>query len=176
MTCIVGLAQDGKVYVGADSASSNGWMTRATKLPKVFKVGAFIIGYTSSFRMGQILQYHLEVRPQGDESDDEYMVLGFVEAVRECLKEWGFAKVDNNVETGGQFLVGYRGRLYHVDTDFQVNEMAGGFDACGSGQQFALGVVKVLEHLPPRERITKALEVSAYFSDGVMGPFQILEG
>ena len=174
MTCIVGVAQEGKVYIGADSASVSGWCVRQTELPKVFKTGNFVIGYTTSFRMGQILQHHLTVRSQyEDEEDDQFMVRAFAEAVRECLKARGFAKVENNVEKGGTFLVGYRGRLYSVDDDFQVNEMIDGYDACGCGYPFALGAMKALGQELPEERIKHALEIAAHFSGWVKPPFHI---
>jgi len=59
MTCIVGIAQEGKVWIGADSAAVSGQDIRATALRKVFRRGQFLIGYTSSFRMGQLPQFHL---------------------------------------------------------------------------------------------------------------------
>jgi len=176
VTCIIGVAEEHAVWMGADSASSAGWTGRISCLPKVFRVGKFLIGYTTSFRMGQILQHHLSVRAQKvDESDAEYMVCGFAEAVRSCLKEHGFAKIENNVETGGQFLVGYKGRLYVVDTDFQVNIHADNFDAVGCGAQYALGAMQALSDKSPEERILTALEISAKFSNGVCGPFRVWE-
>jgi len=176
MTCIVGVAQDGKAYIGADSASSDGYVVQATMVPKVFRTGQFAIGYTSSFRMGQILQYYLDVQPQdGEACDLEYMVRRFVPAVRQCLKENGFAKVENNVESGGTFLVGYRGAVYVIDSDFQVNTYRDGFAACGCGEHYALGVLKALEDLLPDERVMRALEVSAHFSPSVLGPFSVIE-
>ena len=173
MTCIVGLVHNNKVYIGADSSAVSGWQVRATKLDKVFRKGPFLIAYTDSFRMGQILRYHLDVQPQDGETDIDYMVRHFVDAIRTRFKELGFAKVENNEESGGMFLVGYRGHLYAVESDFQVNEMADGFDSWGCGSDYALGAMKALEHLPPIERITKALEISAHFSGGVLPPFQI---
>jgi len=174
MSCIIGLVEGETVYIGADSASADGWEVRATKLPKVFRVGRLIIGYTTSFRMGQILQHDLDVAPQERENDDKYMVSVFVEAVRECLKEHGYSKIENNREEGGTFLVGYHGHLYSIGNDYQVNEMADGVDACGCGREYALGAMRALAHLPARERITKSLEIAAYFSGAVMPPFRIL--
>jgi len=125
--------------------------------------------------MGQILQYHLSVRRQFEgEADDQYMVKAFAEAVRKALKEHGFAKIENSEESGGTFLVGYRGHLYSFASDFQVNEMADGYDACGCGEDFALGAMKALEGLPPEERIIQALESAAAFSGAVIPPFHIL--
>ena len=173
MTCIVGLEHEGKVYIGADSASVGGWEVKATRLRKVFQRSRFLIGYTGSFRMGQLLQHQLTVTPQNGESDEEYMVCKFVEAVRTCLKDGGFAKVENNVDEGGQFIIGFNGQLYLVDDDFQVNSMAQGFYAVGCGRGYALGAMKVLNDLPPKQRIRKALETAAYFSGAVCKPFRI---
>lgn len=174
MTCIIGLVHDGKVYMGADSMSASGWDARITNLRKVFKLrDKFLIGYTTSFRMGQLLEHRLEVATQNGEDDMAYMVNVFAEAVRSLLKDNGFSKVDNNKETGGQFLVGYNKRLYLVDSDFQVNEHADGFDACGCGESYALAAMKALEDLSPKERIKKSLEIAAYFSNGVQGPFYV---
>lgn len=174
MTCIVGIAEHDQVYIGADSASVYGWTVRVTKLAKVFRLDKLIIGYTTSFRMGQILQHHLAVASQEDESDSRYMVVTFAEAVRSCLKEYGFASVDNNQEQGGTFLVGYKGHLYCMVGDYQVNETADGIDACGCGQAYALGAMRALGNISPEDRIRQSLEIAAYFSGGVISPFYVL--
>lgn len=172
MTCIVGLVDKRNIYIGADSASVAGWTRRITRLPKVFRRGPFLIGYTTSFRMGQLLQHELQVPPQKDRVDDmEFMVTTFVESVRKLLKERGVSKVEANAESGGQFLVGYKSRLFSVQSDFQVNEMADGFDAVGSGAEFALGALAATRGLSPTVRVRRALEVSATFNMGVTGPF-----
>lgn len=178
MTCIIGLAHEGKVYIGADSMSAAGWNQRQTKLRKVFRVGEFLIGYTSSFRMGQILQYHLEVRPQEEnEPDERYMVVAFVEAVRDCLKAKGYSKVDNNIETGGFFVVGYKGEVYHINDDYQVNHYVDGLVTEGCGAPFALAaMVALAEYIPdPRERLLSALKITEQLSNGVIGPFVVEE-
>lgn len=173
MTCIVGLVERGTVYVGADSASVAGWTSRVTRLPKVFRRGPFLIGYTTSFRMGQLLEHALAVPPQAaTEGDDmRFMVNVFVENARQLLKERGVSKIESNAESGGQFLVGYRGRLYSVQSDFQVNQMADGFDAVGSGAEYALGALAALKSLRPVARLKKALAISSHFNMGVSPPF-----
>jgi len=180
MTCIVGVAEGGKAYIGADSAAANDWMVRATGLHKVFRrqdshcSHSFVVGYTTSFRMGQILQHHLMVEPQKSETDEAYMVCTFVEAVRSCLKDHGFAKVENNVEKGGTFLVGYKGIIYEIASDFQVNHYVDGFAAIGCGEAYALGALKALDELSPEKRILRSLEIAAYFSGNVIGPFLVI--
>jgi ATP-dependent protease HslVU (ClpYQ) peptidase subunit len=176
MTCIVGLAHEGRVYIGADSAGVGGldMMVRADR--KVFRNGAFIMGFTSSFRMGQLLWVKLS--PPHRHPDVEvwrYMVGDFAEAVRTCLKTGGFTKTDNGVESGGNFLVGFEGRLFNIGGDFQVGERVDGFDAAGCGESYALGSLAETGGLAPRERVLRALAAAERFSAGVRGPFFIEE-
>jgi ATP-dependent protease HslVU (ClpYQ) peptidase subunit len=174
MTCVVGLVNKRRVYIGADAASVSGWTRRETRVCKVFRRGPFLIGYTTSFRMGQLLEHHLRVPKQAaGQSDMSFMVTHFIENVRVLLKEKGFAKIEANNESGGQFLVGYHRRLYSIESDFQVAELADGYDAVGSGAEFALGAMRALPRLSPTRRIRKALEIAAHYNMGVCAPFVI---
>ena len=63
------------------------------KDPKVFKVGNFLIGYTSSFRMGQILRFNfnpLKYVPEIHNDEYEYMCTDFIDEVRVCFREGGY--------------------------------------------------------------------------------------
>jgi len=174
LTCIIGLETDNGVIIGGDSGSSDGYDIHVTRLKKVFKQGKFLIGYTSSFRMGQILQYRLEVDPQKkDQNDLEYLATTFIDAVRKCLKEGGYKKVEHEQESGGTFLVGYKKRLYTVDSDFQVNSNSDGFWAIGSGKDFALGCMLMNKSLSPKKRIKQALKAAGHFSSSVCGPYHV---
>jgi ATP-dependent protease HslVU (ClpYQ) peptidase subunit len=174
MTCIVGVAREGCVWIGADSAGVAGYDLSIRADRKVFRNGEFVMGFTSSFRMGQLLAVKL-VPPHYHPDVDvwRYMVGDFAEAVRRCLKDGGFAKVENGVESGGQFLVGFRGRLFQVEGDFQVGERTDGFDAVGCGESFALGSLAETVGMEPEARVKRALTVAERFSAGVKGPFHI---
>jgi len=41
--------------------------------------------------------------------------------------------MDKGQEAGGTFLVGYRGRLFRVDSDYQVGESVNNYCAVGCG-------------------------------------------
>jgi ATP-dependent protease HslVU (ClpYQ) peptidase subunit len=174
MTCVIGLVDKARVYIGVDSAAVSGWTRRETNVRKVFRRGPFLVGYTTSFRMGQLLEHQLKVPKQTSrQSDMSFMVNHFIESARTLLKERGFSKIEANNESGGQFLVGFGGRLYSIESDFQVGDMSEGFDAVGSGSEFALGAMKALERLPPTRRIRRSLEIAAHFNMGVCAPFYI---
>lgn len=174
MTCIVGLVHDGHVTIGGDSQHSEGWNYSVSAQPKVFRVGEFLIGCAGSIRMAQIIRYHLSVRPpEENETVDQYLVVAFVEALRTTLRDHGHTSVDSNRETvDGGLLVGYRGHLYRIDADYQAATYRVRFDAIGCGSPYALGVMAALEDAPPQDRLLKALEISARFSNGVCAPFQ----
>ncbi len=175
MTVIVGLEFQNQVYMGCDSGALAGYDIFQSRLHKVFQKGPFLIGYTDSFRMGQLLQYRLQVREQNEGEDDlEYLVVAFVESVRACLQEGGFAKKENEQEEGGQFLVGYRGRLYLVDNDYQVNSCRDGYYAVGCGMGYALGSLHTPCDLIPESRVRRALEAAGHFSGGVSRPFLVV--
>ena len=174
MTCIVGIEQDGKVFIGGDSSASTQETMNLTSIEKVFRNGRFVIGFTSSFRMGQILRYGIDF-PIAEVYDEAYMVRQFVETVRVRFRELGFSKIESNEETGGDFLVGVDGKIWHVSSDFQVNRYRDGLYAIGSGATYALGAMKALDAIETVERLTKALEISAYYSPWVKPPFIVLE-
>lgn len=177
MTCIVGVVDGDDVVLGGDSAGVAGHHLMIGTAPKVFRNGLFVMGYTTSFRMGQLLQYAFTPPDQEIETTVmEYMVTGFIPALRTCLSDGGFAKKDNNVESGGTFLVGYRGRLFEIQDDFQVQEALCGYSVCGCGRDVALGSLHSTRayssaDMPVRERIFMALEAAQEFGSYVRGPF-----
>lgn len=180
MTCIVGLVHRNKVFIGADSQGTvHSSLDRCVrKDQKVFPVnGKFLVGCCGSFRQCQLLRYGFVPPEQREDIDDyQYMCTVFVDAIRKCLKEGGLAKVNNNQEESeGSFLVAYRGRLYEIESDFQVGEVAEEYNAVGCGAAYALGSMYSSQIVDPHKRITKALEASERFSAGVGGPFVILE-
>ena len=179
MTCIVAVRSSKGLYIGGDSAATAGTMSQRTLRPKVFQNGAYLMGYTSSFRMGQVLEHVFQ--PPEPSGGDLYaqMVAEFVPAVRACLKDAGFSKIENNEETGGQFLVATGGRIFEVEIDFSVLEMSEPFAAVGCGTEVALGALHVFEKADrldgyPREAIRAALGASARFSGAVRPPFHVL--
>ena len=174
MTCIIGLQEDGIAYIGADSASASSWETRSSAIQKVFRCGEYIIGYTTSFRMGQILQHNINY-PVCDEPTEEFMVKEFVEIVRKGLKDFGYAHIESNEETSGQFIVGVKGRIFEIGSDYQVGHTLDGILSVGVGYPFALGAMKSLQFMYPIDRIMHALEVSEYFSGSVKSPFTVLK-
>jgi len=177
MTCIAGWIDKNKdIYLGGDSAGSTDVALDVRKDAKVWKKGEMVFGFTSSFRMGQLLMFKLVIPEHSKKiSDFEYMCTLFIDKVIRCLKNNGYAKVANNVEEGGEFLVGYRGKIYHIYSDFQVAMNSYNYDSCGSGRRYAMGSMATNNSKSPKSIIFKALEVAEKFSPAVRRPFKILK-
>ncbi|GAA2589955.1 hypothetical protein GCM10010435_80790 [Winogradskya consettensis] len=177
MTAIVGLESKGKVFIGGDSAGVAGLSLTVRADTKVFRKDSYIFGFTTSFRMGQLLRYSL-APPSPVGNLDAFMATTFVDALRDCLKAGGWATKESEREVGGTFLVGVQGRLFTVYDDYQVATAADGFAAAGSGDEIALGALYATAGtgLKPRKRVLRALAAAERFSGGVRGPFICLKG
>lgn len=177
MTCIIGVINNGRVFIGGDSIGVGGWDKSIRNDKKVFKKEEMIFGFTSSYRMGQLLRYGLKIpKIKKDQDVFHYMVTDFVDAVRNTFKDGGYLKTTNvTEEEGGTFLVGFKGRLFKIDGDFQVEERREYFNSCGCGESYALGAYSILQDMDitVEEKIIKALEVAEKHSAGVGGPFYI---
>lgn len=174
MTCIVALKHDGKVWMGADSAGVGGYSLTVRKDRKIHRVGPMLIGFTTSFRMGQLLGYKLAIPPHHSDVDtDRYMVTSFVDAVRSTLKDGGWAMKDKEQEQGGTFLVAYQGRIFEIHSDFQVGEPELDFSACGCGEDIAKGSLYSTVGDGAEDRIRVALQAAQEFSAGVREPFHV---
>jgi len=177
MTCIVGIVHNNRVYIGGDSAAVGGLSIVARNDRKVFVTGDFVMGFTSSFRMGQLLAFGFNPpKPRVGDDIMSYMVGDFIDAARARMKAGGFAKVVNGEDQGGTFLVGYKGRLFVVHGDFQVGESIHGYDAVGCGDDIALGALSASKGMAPRLRINQALKAAETHSAGVRAPFHIVDG
>lgn len=179
MTCISGLVHGGSVYIGGDSAAVGGLSLTVRADEKVFLNGEMLFGFTSSFRMGQILRYGF-TPPKFYHGDDvyEYMVTRFVDSARERFRAAGWLSLNSGQESAGTFLVGFKGRLFRIDSDFQVGEALDQYDAVGCGQDIALGCLYAAKRSggfkASEKAILLSLEAAEAHSAGVRKPFHVL--
>ena len=179
MTCIIGVIEDNKVYIGGDSASIAGYNQVRRNDKKVFSKMSvdgveYIFGGAGSFRMIQLLQYSVNIPKNTKDSIFEFMCTDFINTVRSVFKENGYTTITSNNEKCDKFLVGVGSDLFAVDEDFQV--VHSNLHSIGAGNSFALGAFKALENsqFPIEEKIKKSLEISEHFNIGVVSPFYII--
>jgi hypothetical protein len=190
MTIIVGVVEDGTVYMGGDRAALdvNGYDLITNGDTKVFHNANnrdFIMGVSGSPRVKQVLRYKLGseefplVSPTPEEDLQAYMSTTFVEAARAVLEAGGSKISEAGRESiESSFLVGIRGAMFQVFGDFYVQSPYYPYAAAGSGDNNALGVLFALEKtnvtMSPVDRVRLALEAAHEFNAGCRPPFDIV--
>jgi ATP-dependent protease HslVU (ClpYQ) peptidase subunit len=187
MTCVAAIKDEGRIWIGGDSAGVAGTDLTVRSDPKVFVVKNIAFGFTDSFRMGQLLMFSFKPPPitkPGKKDRDlfEYMATDFVDSVRKCFQKGGYAKLKDSEEEGGTFIVGIRDRLFVIDDDYQVGEPLDPFVAVGCGDQIAHGAMHALMNsqtkfktkMKAKDIIVQALKAAERFSGGVRAPFTIV--
>lgn len=180
MTVIVGVQHETGVYIGGDSATISGWTLELTGRPKVFRVGEFLFGVSGSPRVSGLICHAFAPPPVPKKAKhlDRYMVTKFIPTLRAVLGEAAAEKKQHDVagiDGNSNVLVGVRGRLFEIHSDYQVTYNQPGYGAIGCGGDIALGALHVAtgEDLPPRDRVIYALGAAEAHNMGVCGPFII---
>ncbi len=175
MTAVVGYTDGTRTWVGADSLATDLFNSKSTLTSaKVFRKGRVLIGYSDSFRVGQILKHEFTVpRMVKDADQHTWAVTVFIPALEKLMRSHGLV-VDNVMES--ELILGLPGRLLGVSSDFGVHEYRCGYAAVGSGGDLCLGTMFATEgsDMKPTQRIRKALQAAERFNNSVGAPFSVL--
>jgi hypothetical protein len=178
MTIVVAVKdeKEGVIYLAADTAGSNGWNTTNLANKKIFEANNIYYGFTTSYRMGQILQYHSEEITRGDEeSVVSYLASKLIPMWRRVLKDNGYTTVNNNEESAGTFIVVVGGSIFTVHNDFSFNIDKDDYVAVGCGAVFAKGSLYTNRYNLDRYATLQAIETAKYFSNGCGFDTDIIE-
>lgn len=183
MTVVVAVADGRDVVMGADcgavcfdpSGSAINEIGRLTRAHKIFRNGAYLVGYCSSYRLGQAVM-SCELPDPGPDLGNHLrgpwmdVVVAAVEAEVERLGEpqtpWPGTCL------GGQLLVGVAGQLFLVQPDGTVFEHEA--LAIGAGRPYAYGALHATKTQPGADRVAAALSAALEFSPMVAGPTEVL--
>ena len=174
MTCIVAEVKDGVVHMAGDKCGSNGYTKIMVDKSKVFINRNFIIGYTTSFRMGQLLEFTWNPPEKlPSQSEENFIYKTVVDSIKAMLKADGFA----TDKEGGSFLFGYEGKLYEMQDDYAIFKIDK-YSAVGCGEQEAKAVLHTLDHInyecDMEERLSLAIKASSLTKTGVSSEYNYL--
>ena len=171
MSCVIGLVHKKKVYLASDGlASTEDGDTRPINAVKLFRKGSYLLGYAGSIRIGQIIQRGTFKLPT--------KIWGWPDIIREQITKKGAITKDDaqaDAQTSN-FVIGYKGKLYEMLSDFQMNEInKKGYTAIGAGSTIALGSLYTTADLDwePEDRLYKALNAATEFARACGPPFTI---
>jgi len=178
MTCIVAIAKEGKVWMGADSAGSDeeSGVIAPYVIPKVFTRGGYVIGYAGSFRFGKLLQYVMDLPPcpanvNTSQKLDEFMNKIVMQSIKKQAKELDLEKEEMDFDA----LIGIKGHIFEVSNDWCAIEASMPYNVAGSGTKYALGSLHTTQGWKePIKRINVALSAAAEFEMSVALPFNIV--
>lgn len=175
MTCIVALKNGEGVFLAGDRRGSNGY-TYTRWGAKVFKVGKFAFGYTTSFRMGQLLQYHWN--PPKLKEDQDIAQYLYVDVLNSIKKLFSDDRFDQKGNEGGTFIMAYSGMVFTIQEDYGMNEVLD-YASVGCGSDEAEAVLyaldKIASPLGSEERITLAIEAANARKVGVSKELDIIK-
>lgn len=188
MTCIVGIKTKENVFLASDGLSGSSSFKNISNNPKLLKLSVksraiedkpLILGFTTSWRMGNLLRYMDNLEYIKNMPAEEWMVTKFVPVIKTLFKDGGFLakEKDTSRDEGGTFLVGFLGKLFSVQDDFAVLSNTENYDACGAGAYYAFGSLHSTEQLVEilsEKRLTMALEAASHHNPFVSGPFHYM--
>lgn len=179
MTCIVGLVDGKNVWLGGDRAGTNGNLDRIMLMePKIFVNNGVAFGICGLPKVIDVVKHSLNVPIEAMEAHADvkaFLVNVLVPELIEVLKA-NNSTIDESGEKHfhGAMLIAVRGRLFMLESSFQLVEPVVKFHAVGSGAQAALGALRASKGAP-KKRLLNALAVSAENNAGVAPPFDLIK-
>ena len=170
MSCVIGLLHDGKVYVASDGiATTDDGEKRPIVANKIFTNKNYIIGFTGSVRTGQLAGPKFFDPPEN--------IYDLPDALREKLGEKGSLVISSDTQqhlNACNYIIAYRGRLFEMLMDFQLNEIMGSYSAIGSGAPYAMGALFASRNINfPERRLKTALKAACEYDMCCGLPFTI---
>lgn len=144
MTCIISFFNNDRIVLAGDKIGVSGNFKAIIKEPKVFFNCDFMIGYTTSFRMGQLLNHTWKpTKRKKDQSVENYIYVDTIGSIRKLFEEnWFFDKTKE--DDWGIFILCYENKIFKVHTDMTITESMDHIAVCGSGREVAKGALCVL--------------------------------
>lgn len=176
MTIIAAIENQGKIFLGSDSAASNDNLIDRLDRSKIIKRKNIAIAFCSSFRVGQIIEYNFDFSKI--RKSERWLFSKFPELMRKTLEKNGAKCFDDGdkIAGAGEFIIGHCGKIYVMQSDFSILRTDREYAALGSGQHFALGSFHSTANIADaRERITLAMEAACEFDPQCTSPLHVVE-
>ena len=207
MTCIAGvIADDNTVILSADSLASGGGFKHTVRTPKLIKyqkntlengLVELGIGYTTSFRFGDILRKSIEISTfpniskfdsvnERDERFDvieSFLIKEFVPVLQEKFSAGGYETTKDGQKQSGTMLIGIDGFIFEMQDDYSILCSTLPFFSVGSGHISALASMRTALMMAG-DKVSKdlaktigvnAISIASEFITSVGGPVNTIE-
>jgi len=173
MTCIVGLKNNGKVYLAGERGASNEENILHISKPKIYRIGPYVVGFAGTMEGQRVLYSFDPPKPHDDEDLDFFMHTKFLRYLKEFYEDWW---VDTSKDGELSMLIAIKDKLYeHHASDMSLNEYSNGYVSIGSGSQFAMGYLYGVPSFSEPDRVVEgAVKAAIKFSPTCSGTVDIL--
>lgn len=168
MTCILGVVENGRTWIGSDSVVSDDNTRAPTLSPKLWRAGGYLVGVAGNgawYAVVRRLKWPA-VASAG------WPVAGLPQALVSAAGELGLDfPAEKGTPLDGSMLVGGAGKLWYADSDLSVDEYT--MIGAGSGDEAARAVLEAVPRGRARARILRALSAVARVRFDVGPPFAV---
>lgn len=145
---------------------------------KVAKRGEMLLGCAGEVRLLNLVQHVLEIPQRKTRMTDmRYLTGPFADALARCVRlRAPHIDATGSDKDGMEFalLLGYRGALYSMDSNYDIVRSVDDFDAIGTGAQVARGALYMAGTLAPRTALLRALTAAERYKSNVRRPFRVV--
>lgn len=179
MTLIAAIAENGKVFMIADTLGSNSSTKHTVKTRKIVQKGDMLIGTSGSFKAVNIIDMEFKPLPREEGLSDSEYVYRNVKEITRLVDASGFASTSQGTQETKLLecssLIGFKGKVYKFQHNGSMLELADDFAAVGSGSYHAEASLYSTRNskLKAEERLLKALECASYFVMSVNNEAQL---
>ena len=165
MTAIAGLIDGTDVWLGGDSALTCAYTMALTlgATPKVYtresvesRPETWGFGFAGSVRLAQVVRYEMDLplcTAEDAKDMDKFMVKDFIDLLRQASDKAGHTRRISGQESAhnAQLMVAFRGHLWTVYSDWQIERSVYPYAAIGIGFPYALGSLHASSYMEPTE-------------------------
>lgn len=148
----------GVVWVGSNGRATLGSL-RAPSIDRKWKaMNGWLIGITGSGPKLEALDAHGNEFP--DTAEFPFEILKFMKSAYDAFD---IGDTDDGLKrySGSGILIHRSGRIWDFDNSFCLTEVeSGAFWGQGSGMEIAIGAAAALDDKAPRERLTRAVQIT----------------
>lgn len=170
--------------MACDSAASNpnGDVLKLST-PKIIKKvdsdnNELLIGVTGSMRGIQLLEYQWTL-PERSVciSDKEYIIVDIVNSIKDLFIThcYGIKQEEQELQDD-QFMIGYKGEIYLLDTNYQIITTQNDYAAIGAGAPYAFGFMyseRGFGFVDYEKIVSGAVEVACEFCNSCCEPINV---
>jgi ATP-dependent protease HslVU (ClpYQ) peptidase subunit len=165
------------VFLGGDSSAISEYDMLTIRTPKVIRKGEYVFGFAGHFRFAQIVEHAFKPPVYKGGDVFSFMSRQFMSRLQKCVAKAEFARNREGRMEGGLALIGFRGRLFCMQTEYELIEPKDGMFSIGCGFPYALGAMDALAIAEKNveRRVLLALQSTERYCSGVRSPFHIVK-